>query len=311
MSDSKWQWENATAGAVAGFATVAAVHPLDVVRTRFQVDDGRVVNLPTYKNTAHAILNIARLEGLKGLYAGFFPAVLGSTVSWGLYFFFYSRAKQRYSKNRDEKLSPGLHLASAAEAGALVCFCTNPIWLVKTRLQLQNPLHQTRRYSGLYDALKTIMREEGWRALYKGIVPSLFLQVSHGAVQFTAYEELRKVVVDYKAKQRKEDCKSADTDLLNSVDYAVLGGSSKIAAIILTYPFQVGILVSNQRPTMEGIPRYMDSWHVMKATARFEGFRGFYKGITPNLLKNVPASSITFIVYENVLKLLKLGRTSD
>ncbi|XP_034932894.1 folate transporter 1, chloroplastic isoform X2 [Populus alba] len=250
-------------------------------------------------------------KGLKGLYAGFFPAVLGSTVSWGLYFFFYSRAKQRYSKNRDEKLSPGLHLASAAEAGALVCFCTNPIWLVKTRLQLQNPLHQTRRYSGLYDALKTIMREEGWRALYKGIVPSLFLQVSHGAVQFTAYEELRKVVVDYKAKQRKEDCKSADTDLLNSVDYAVLGGSSKIAAIILTYPFQVIRSRLQQRPTMEGIPRYMDSWHVMKATARFEGFRGFYKGITPNLLKNVPASSITFIVYENVLKLLKLGRTSD
>ncbi|KAH8503644.1 hypothetical protein POPTR_007G019000v4 [Populus trichocarpa] len=311
MSDSKWQWENATAGAVAGFATVAAVHPLDVVRTRFQVDDGRVVNLPTYKNTAHAILNIARLEGLKGLYAGFFPAVLGSTVSWGLYFFFYSRAKQRYSKNRDEKLSPGLHLASAAEAGALVCFCTNPIWLVKTRLQLQNPLHQTRRYSGFYDALKTIMREEGWRALYKGIVPSLFLQVSHGAVQFTAYEELRKVIVDYKAKQRKEDCKSADTDLLNSVDYAVLGGSSKIAAIILTYPFQVIRSRLQQRPSMEGIPRYMDSWHVMKATARFEGFRGFYKGITPNLLKNVPASSITFIVYENVLKLLKLGRTSD
>ncbi|XP_011025871.1 PREDICTED: folate transporter 1, chloroplastic isoform X2 [Populus euphratica] len=310
MSDSKWQWENATAGAVAGFATVAAVHPLDVVRTRFQVDDGRVVNLPTYKNTAHAILNIARLEGLKGLYAGFFPAVLGSTVSWGLYFFFYSRAKQRYSKNRDEKLSPGLHLASAAEAGALVCFCTNPIWLVKTRLQLQNPLHQTQRYSGLYDALKTIMREEGWRALYKGIVPSLFL-VSHGAIQFTAYEELRKVIVDYKAKQRKEDCRSADTDLLNSVDYAVLGGSSKIAAIILTYPFLVIRSRLQQRPSMEGIPRYMDSWHVMKATARFEGFRGFYKGITPNLLKNVPASSITFIVYENVLKLLKLGRTSD
>lgn len=98
---------------------------------------------------------------------------------------------------------------------------------------------------------------------------------------------------------------------MNSVDYAVLGGSSKIAAIILTYPFQVIRSRLQQRPSMEGIPRYMDSWHVMKATARFEGFRGFYKGITPNLLKNVPASSITFIVYENVLKLLKLGRTSD
>lgn len=87
-----WQWENATAGAVAGFATVAAMHPLDVVRTRFQglifhswnwlktrflthqfvyscllhlietVNDGRGSSLPTYKNTAHAVFTIARLE---------------------------------------------------------------------------------------------------------------------------------------------------------------------------------------------------------------------------------------------------------
>ncbi|XP_039045810.1 folate transporter 1, chloroplastic-like [Hibiscus syriacus] len=120
----EWQRETAAAGAVAGFATVAAMYPLDIVRTRFQ---------------GHS--------GLKGLYAGFLPAVLGSTVSWGLYFFvwllyLYGRAKQRYSKNREEKLSSGLHLASAAEAGPLVSLCTNPIWLIKTRLQLQNPLNQ-------------------------------------------------------------------------------------------------------------------------------------------------------------------------
>lgn len=149
----QWQWENATAGAAAGFATVAAMHPLDVVRTRFQVNDGRISTLPSYKNTAHAIFTIARLEGLRGLYAGFNPAVIGSTVSWGLYFFFYDRAKQRHSKNKEGKLSAGLHLASAAEAGALVCLCTNPIWLVKTRLQLQTPLHQTQPYSGLYGLL--------------------------------------------------------------------------------------------------------------------------------------------------------------
>ncbi|XP_062144438.1 folate transporter 1, chloroplastic isoform X1 [Alnus glutinosa] len=311
MPESKserWQWENATAGAVAGFATVAAMHPLDVVRTRFQVNDGRVSNLPSYKNTAHAIFTIARLEGLRGLYAGFYPAVLGSTVSWGLYFFFYDRAKQRYSKNKGEKLSPGEHLASAAEAGALVCLCTNPIWLVKTRLQLQTPLHQTRPYFGLYDALRTIIREEGWSALYKGIVPGLFLQVSHGAIQFTTYEELRKVIVDLKSKGSKKDSES-DDKLLKSVDYAVLGASSKIAAILLTYPFQVVRARLQQRPSSDGIPRYMDSWHVVKETARFEGVRGFYKGITPNLLKNVPAASITFIVYENVLKLLKNART--
>ncbi|KAL4644317.1 hypothetical protein ACB092_02G156700 [Castanea dentata] len=306
----QWQWENATAGAAAGFATVAAMHPLDVVRTRFQVNDGRVSTLPSYKNTAHAIFTIARLEGLRGLYAGFTPAVIGSTVSWGLYFFFYDRAKQRHSKNKEGKLSPGLHLASAAEAGALVCLCTNPIWLVKTRLQLQTPLHQTQPYSGLYDALRTIMREEGWSALYRGIIPGLFLQVSHGAIQFTAYEELRKVIIDFKSKDRNKDSES-DDKLLNSVDYAVLGASSKITAVLLTYPFQVVRARLQQRPSSDGIPRYMDSWHVVKETARFEGVQGFYKGITPNLLKNVPAASITFIVYENVLKLLKMARRKD
>ncbi|XP_021908226.1 folate transporter 1, chloroplastic isoform X2 [Carica papaya] len=307
MSQSHWQWENAAAGAVAGFATVAAMHPLDVVRTRFQVHDGRASNLPTYKNTVHAVLTIARFEGLRGLYAGFYPAVLGSTVSWGLYFFFYGRAKQRYARGRDDKLSAGLHLASAAEAGGLVCLCTNPIWLVKTRLQLQNPLHQTRQYSGFYDALRTIMREEGWRALYRGIVPSLLL-VSHGAIQFTAYEELRTVFVGLKEMKRN----SGDQhDLLTSIDYAILGGSSKVAAILFTYPVQVIRARLQQRPNKNGTPRYMDSWHVIKETARFEGLRGFYKGVTPSLLKNVPAASITFIVYENVLNLLRMTRRKD
>ncbi|KAL5063731.1 hypothetical protein RYX36_025468 [Vicia faba] len=305
-----WQWENAIAGAAAGFATVAVMHPLDVVRTRFQVNDGRVSHLPSYKNTAHAIFTITRTEGLRGLYAGFLPGVLGSTISWGLYFFFYDKAKQRYARSREEKLSPGFHLASAAEAGALVCLCTNPVWLVKTRLQLQTPLHQTRPYSGLYDAFRTIMREEGFSALYRGIVPGLFLQVSHGAIQFTAYEELRKTIVDFKSKRSEIQNQNPD-QLLNSVDYAVLGATSKVAAILLTYPFQVIRSRLQQRPGGNGIPRYMDSWHVVKETARFESVRGFYKGITPNLLKNVPASSITFIVYENVIKLLKLARKND
>ncbi|KAJ0961161.1 hypothetical protein J5N97_000845 [Dioscorea zingiberensis] len=289
-----WKWENATAGAVAGFATVAALHPLDVVRTRFQVNDGRYANLPAYKNTGHAIYSIARTEGIRGLYAGFFPALFGSSVSWGLYFFLYSRAKSRYSKGSDEPLTAGYHLISATEAGALVCLFTNPIWLVKTRLQLQTSLLQTRPYSGFFDALRTILNEEGWRAFYKGAGPGLIL-VSHGAIQFTVYEELQ----------------NYDSHLFvlflgqNSFDFATIGASSKVAAILLTYPYQVIRARLQQRPNCDGSPKYLDSLHVMKETARFEGIRGFYKGVTSNLLKNLPAASITFVVYENVLNLLQ------
>ncbi|KAK1363526.1 Folate transporter 1, chloroplastic [Heracleum sosnowskyi] len=303
-----WQWENAIAGSAAGMVTVSFSHPLDVVRTRFQVNDGRISNLPTYKHTPHALFNIARTEGFRGLYAGFYPAVLGSTVSWGLYFYFYSKAKQRYLGSREE-LTPGLHLASAAEAGALVCLCTNPIWLVKTRLQLQTPQQHTQPYSGFHGAIRTILKEEGWRALYKGLVPGLFLQVTHGAIQFTAYEELRKAFVNYRSEDGETNMSS--DNLLSSVDYATLGASSKLAAVLVTYPSQVMRARLQQRPNIDGVPRYADSWHVIKETARFEGFRGFYKGITANLLKNVPAASLTFIVYENVLNTLKLARVKD
>ncbi|KAL0745759.1 hypothetical protein Bca101_101736 [Brassica carinata] len=294
------QWENATAGAVAGFATVAAMHPLDVVRTRFQVNDGRGLSaLPTYKNTAHAVFTIARLEGLRGLYAGFFllssvPLFHGAYTSSCD----YGRAKERYARGRDdEKLTPPLHLASAAEAGALVCLCTNPIWLVKTRLQLQTPLHQTPPYSGLLDAFRTIMKEEGPRALFKGIVPGLVLflqQVSHGAIQFTAYEELRKVIVDLKENRRKSE--STPDNLLNSrimLHWVAPPKSQQFFSHIL-----FRLLEHDYRPSTNGIPRYIDSLHVIRETARFEGLRGFYRGLTANLLKNVPASSITFIVYK-------------
>lgn len=305
-SAEPWTWENAAAGATAGFATVAAFHPLDVVRTRFQVSGGRgLSDLPPYRNTGHAVYTIARSEGLRGLYAGFYPAVLGSTASWGLYFFFYNRAKQRYSQGKDVQLRPFDHLVSAAEAGALVCLFTNPIWLVKTRMQLQTPGHAS-PYSGFSDALRTILKEEGWLALYRGIGPGLML-VTHGAIQFTAYEELRKAMIFAKSKQTSADNRCSE-DLLNSVDYAALGAGSKLSAILLTYPYQVIRARLQQRPGSDGTPKYSDSWHVVKETARYEGVRGFYRGITSNLLKNLPAASLTFVVYENVIKLLRASK---
>ncbi|KAJ8545788.1 hypothetical protein K7X08_018371 [Anisodus acutangulus] len=237
---------------------------------------------PRLWNTPHALFAIGRTEAVEclpylsciGLYAGFYPAVLGSTISWGLYFFFYSKAKQRYLRNREE-LSP------------------SPCFSCRSRST---------------DALRTIIKEEGWRALYKGLMPGLFL-VTHGAIQFTAYEEFRKVLVSSKAQENENTLATAAELLtLNSdgvrrtrtstnwagflklmvemrkcyptlsivmvlvqkhevVDYATLGASSKLAAILTTYPFQVVRSRLQQRPSTTGAPRYMDSWHVVKETA--------------------------------------------
>ena len=59
---------------------------------------------------------------------------------------------------------------------------------MKTRLQLQT----NKRYKGILDAFSRIIKEEGWLALYRGILPALFL-TSHGAVQFVVYEKLKEM----------------------------------------------------------------------------------------------------------------------
>ena len=147
------QWRHAVAGCSAGLATTLALHPLDVIKTRLQVQDGAQAGA-AYQGTLDALRCMVRQEGWRALYAGLTPALVGSTLAWGAYFWTYNRAKDRYSRLLEARagtaaeaggggsgarlqLGPAAHLAAAAEAGVIVCLLTNPIWVAKTRLQLQ------------------------------------------------------------------------------------------------------------------------------------------------------------------------------
>ena len=135
--DGRW-WRDTVSGATAGMISVLALHPLDVIKTRLQVQDGIDRRAATYRGTVHAFRTVVRSEGALGLYAGLSPAVIGSTLSWAAYFGCYNNAKQRYAAMFEvEHLPSHLHLLSAAEAGLVVSLATNPIWVAKTRLQLQ------------------------------------------------------------------------------------------------------------------------------------------------------------------------------
>src|SRR6185436_16427498 len=90
-------------------------------------------------------------------------------------------------------------LLLACGASAATQVLTNPIWLVKLRLQSQ-PHDAPDRYRGMSDAFRTIYKEEGLRGFWRGITPAL-IGTSHGAVQMTAYEKLKRMAIDYNAGQ--------------------------------------------------------------------------------------------------------------
>ncbi|XP_057195784.1 solute carrier family 25 member 32b isoform X2 [Triplophysa rosa] len=220
--------ENLVAGLSGGVVSTLVLHPLDLVKIRFAVSDGLELR-PKYSGILHCMRSIWHQEGLRGLYQGVTPNIWGAGASWGLYFFFYNAIKAYRKEGRQTELSAREHLVSAATAGALTLCLTNPIWVTKTRLVLQYNTDQ-KQYKGMMDALVKIYTHEGIAGLYRGFVPGLF-GTSHGALQFMAYEELKR---DYnKYRKMQSDAK------LNPLEYITMAALSKIFAVATTYPYQV------------------------------------------------------------------------
>eukprot|EP00730_Choanoeca_flexa_P018140 TRINITY_DN8804_c0_g1_i2.p1 TRINITY_DN8804_c0_g1~~TRINITY_DN8804_c0_g1_i2.p1 ORF type:complete len:163 (+),score=13.53 TRINITY_DN8804_c0_g1_i2:90-578(+) len=125
------------AGTTAGVVTPFVVHPLDLVKTRLQVQDGHAANA-RYRGLVHAFRTIVREEGWRALYQGVQPNAIGSAASWGSYFFFYNKIKTVMAGS---EVTTGLSNSQNLLAGTLGGLCTlamtNPIWVVKTRFCLQ------------------------------------------------------------------------------------------------------------------------------------------------------------------------------
>ena|SRR5690554_4097718 len=65
-------------------------------------------------------------------------AALSASMSWGGYFFFYELTKKRMRNGRgDRPLGAAHHLSAGFQAGAVMVVLTNPLWLIKIRMQLQ------------------------------------------------------------------------------------------------------------------------------------------------------------------------------
>ena len=201
------------AGVLGGGISTMTLLPLETIKVRMQVHDKQGDRLGSMR----IIRGIMRFEGVRGLYQGMTPAVIGSAVSWGGFFFVYENFKKyaQRTKGSEEQseLSSIDNFQIACASGAVMVFITNPIWLIKLRMQLQmkkasESLQTSHKpYSGVLDAAKTIIREEGFFALYKGTVPALLL-TSHGGVQFVVYEALKKHF-DYRRAERVKDGKKS------------------------------------------------------------------------------------------------------
>ncbi|XP_067940068.1 solute carrier family 25 member 32-like [Watersipora subatra] len=295
LSDIKL--DHLVAGVTGGAISTAALHPLDLIKVRLQVNDGSC-HRPVYKGWIDCGRQVFATEGFVGLYKGVTPNIWGASLSWGFYFFFYNNIKSSM-QGGDAKVSlgPTKHMFAAAYSGVLTLILTNPLWVAKTRMCLNYGGSTTPAYSSLPATLFAIWKTEGLRGLYKGFLPGMF-GVSHGALQFMTYEELK-----------RSYCKRKDISIdgkLSPLAYITCAALSKSVAVICTYPYQVirSRLQEQHRP-------YNGVTHVIRDTYRGEGLKAFYKGVIPNLVRVTPACCITFFIYETMISHFRLQKAAS
>ncbi|KAI8732404.1 mitochondrial folate transporter/carrier [Biomphalaria glabrata] len=287
------QYEHLAAGVLGGVASSLALHPLDLIKVRFQVDEGKghaAVLRPQYRGVIDAFRSIVHSEGWKGLYRGVTPNVTGAGLSWGLYFFFYNTTKSWMQEGDSNKnLGPGNHLWIASFAGLATLSLTNPIWVSKTRMCLHYGSPGNVQFLGMWETLSNVYKSEGVRGLYRGYLPGIF-GISHGAVQFVTYEEMKTLYNSYRNQPLNTR--------LTSVEYLTFAALSKMVAAATTYPYQV------VRSRLQDQHRqYKGAWDVIRQIWVQESCRGLFKGLNAYMIHIVPNIMIVFGIYETVLNL--------
>ncbi|KAH6973883.1 mitochondrial carrier domain-containing protein [Ilyonectria sp. MPI-CAGE-AT-0026] len=306
-------WAHLLAGASGGLVTAVLTSPLDVLRTRLQSDfyqtTSRSVQVlrpapqPTFsrhlwssfshiRETLQIVNLIQYTEGWRGFFRGLGLSLAGVVPATAIKFYVYGNCKHLGARlfNRAED-DPTIHAQAAIAAGIATATLTNPIWLVKTRLQLDKARTQAngiaaRQYGNSLECLRQVVRTEGIRGLYRGLSAS-YLGTIETAMHLVMYERL-KVIIRYGLGGNNASLGELETWISTSG----AAGSAKLAAVLITYPHEV-------RELLFLIPKL--TCH--RSVWRSERLSGLYGGLTPHLVRSIPSAIITLGVYEYVLRL--------
>eukprot|EP00301_Raphidiophrys_heterophryoidea_P004721 c12030_g1_i4.p1 GENE.c12030_g1_i4~~c12030_g1_i4.p1 ORF type:complete len:211 (+),score=30.87 c12030_g1_i4:421-1053(+) len=197
----------------------------------------------------------------------------------------------------DKQNHPAVHLASSVSSGLITSTIGCPLWVIKTRLQLQTNKEIGYKHAG--DCLVRIIREEGVGTLFRGLSAS-YWGISEMAIQFLVYEQLKQLALP---PTHSSLVGSTDTDSnsslanLSPARLLLSAAAAKLLAVSITYPHEV---VRTRVREVEWPQHVKGFFSALRYIAVTDGWRALYRGIGVHVMRSVPNAAIMFATYESV-----------
>lgn len=233
-------------------------------------------------------------EGIGSLFKGLTPNLMGTAPTRAIYFLTYSQTKRIATESKRFKYDSYIHMLSAWAASWTTSTVTNPIWFLKTRLQLDTNAKGEKQ--NVFNIVRATYRNEGIRGFYRGMTASYF-----GALEtmmyFVIYEELKSLL-----RQTQSDSRTNST-----FEYTTAAFVAKVIATVSLYPHEVirtrlrqeVVHSSNDPPRV-----YTGFIQTIRKVYMDEGWNGLYGGLGARLIRQVPNTVIMFLAFENIVNFL-------
>ncbi|KAL4805937.1 mitochondrial carrier domain-containing protein [Aspergillus unguis] len=283
-------------GSLAGAFGAFMVYPIDLVKTRMQNQRSSRVGERLYNNSIDCARKVIRNEGFTGLYSGVIPQLIGVAPEKAIKLTVNDLARGFFS-SENGKIKPWQEVISGGTAGACQVVFTNPLEIVKIRLQVQGEIAKNVEGAPRRSAL-WIVKNLGLVGLYKGASACLLRDVPFSAIYFPTYSHLK---TDFFGESR--------THKLGVVQLLTAGAIAGMPAAYLTTPCDV-IKTRLQVEARKGEKAYTGLRHAAVSIMKDEGFKAFFKGGPARILRSSPQFGFTLAAYEVLQKWLPMPGSS-
>lgn len=288
---------NFTLGSIAGCIGATVVYPIDLVKTRMQAQR----NFSQYRNSIDCFIKIFSKEGVRGIYSGLGPQLIGVAPEKAIKLTVNDFLRSFFMDDRGDIKLP-FEILSGATAGACQVIFTNPLEIVKIRLQVRS------EYAG--DLARSqvnaigVVKSLGLSGLYRGITACLMRDVPFSAIYFPTYAHIKKDLFHYDPKDKNKRSRLRTWELLTA------GGLAGMPAAFLTTPFDV-IKTRLQIDPRAGETKYNGILHAAKTILKEESYKSFFKGGGARVLRSSPQFGFTLAAYEIFQNLFPLHANSQ